>query len=157
MTAPEIVIRVAGPSDIAAVGKLARGVIRTSYAWTYPPGAIAFFLEYHSDKAVGERIFSGTVLLAEMNGEAVGTGSLVGNEICGVFVRPDMQGRGIGGIIMDRLESVAGGKGIGTIILSISLVSRAFYEKKGYTVTRSASIDVGSGERLDYWEALKAL
>ncbi len=157
MTAPEIVIRVAGPSDVALVGNLARGVIRTSYAVAYPPGAIAFFLEYHSDDAIGKRIFSGTVLLAEMNGEAVGTGSLVGNEICGVFVRPDMQGRGIGGIIMDRLESIAEEKGVRLIELSVSLVSKDFYEKRDLIITRSASIDVGAGERLDYFEAFKAL
>lgn len=152
-----IMLREIKPEDVPMVGKLSRETITTSYAKAYPPRAIEFFLKYHSDNAVLRRINDGVIVAAEMDGEIVGTGSLVESEITGVFVRPGLQGRNIGRLIMDRLESLAREKGIRRIELSVSLVSKGFYEKRGYKITRAASIDVGEGQKLDYWEAEKDL
>ncbi|OPY76574.1 MAG: putative tRNA (adenine(37)-N6)-methyltransferase [Syntrophorhabdus sp. PtaU1.Bin058] len=141
--------------DIPGVGLLIRNTIRASYTVAYPPRAIDFFLSYHTDSAIEQRAVNGLVMVAERDGEIVATGSIVGNEITGVFVRHDLQGKGIGSIMMDELEAWATRGRYGRVTLSISLPSRSFYEKRGYGITGAARIDVGMGQVLDYWEGKK--
>jgi len=143
--------------DIPDVGSLIRDTIRTSYSAAYPPRAIDFFLDYHRDNAIRKRAVDGFVIVAEQDGCIVATGSIVGNEITGVFVRPDLQGKGIGCIVMDELETFAIQGGYGYVTLSISLPSRSFYKKRGYEITDAARIDVGMGQFLEYWEGKKML
>jgi tRNA-Thr(GGU) m(6)t(6)A37 methyltransferase TsaA len=143
--------------DIPGVGSLIRDTIRASYAPAYPPRAIDFFLNYHTDSAIEERAVNGLVITAERDSGIVATGSIVGNEITGVFVRPDLQGKGIGSIVMDELEAWATREGRGHVTLSISLPSRGFYEKRGYEITEADRIDVGMGQAIDYWEGRKIL
>jgi GNAT superfamily N-acetyltransferase len=102
-----------------------------------------------------ERQAAGRILVVENDGEAVGTGTIVGDEITGVFVHPRLQMRGIGGQVMDGLEDMAREGGYASVRLAVSLPSRAFYENRGYELLESRSIDVGEGERLDYWDAEK--
>lgn len=153
----DIVLRVAGLEDIPLVGSLIRDTIRTSYAAVYPPRAVEFFLSYHTDDAILRRKESGTVVVAVRGREIVGTGSLVGGEITGVFVRPDLQGNDIGSLVMRELEALAAAGGRTRVELSISLPSRGFYERRGYRIMRAAGIDVGMAQTLEYWEGMKIL
>jgi GNAT superfamily N-acetyltransferase len=110
-----------------------------------------------SGDKIRERGISGEVVIAECEGTVVATGALVGNEITGVFVRPGFQGRGIGGLVMDRLEQIARAAGHSTVELSVSLPSQGFYTGRGYRVIEDRSLDVGAGERLDYRAASKSI
>jgi len=123
----------------------------------YPDRAIEFFLRYHSNVSIEHRAANGLILVAEQNGEIVATGSVTGNEISGVFVRSTLQGEGIGGLVMDELESHVKKAGFENVILSISLPSRVFYEKRGYEIVKTAEIDVDMGQFLKYWEGRKML
>jgi GNAT superfamily N-acetyltransferase len=114
-----------------------------------------FILNYHTDESISQRRKSGIVIVAEWDGEILATGSLVGAEITGVFVRADLQGKNLGSLVMNRLESLATENGHKYVELSISLPSRGFYEKRGYRITQPASIDMGMGQSLDYWEGRK--
>jgi hypothetical protein len=58
---------------------------------------------------------------------------------------------------MRALENEARENGVREIGLSISLPSRRFYESLGYKVTEERSRDVGEGQRLDFWKAVKEL
>jgi hypothetical protein len=42
-------------------------------------------------------------------------------------------------------------------VLSVSLPSRAFYERLGYQIIEGRSIEVGEGQHLDFWKARKML
>jgi ribosomal protein S18 acetylase RimI-like enzyme len=87
----------------------------------------------------------------------VGTGSLVGADILGVFVHPLVQHQGYGKAIMKELEKRAILNDVSQVVLSVSLPSRRFYESLGYEITGTYSTDVGEGQQLDYWEAKKKL
>jgi citrate lyase synthetase len=126
-----------------------------SYSGVYPERAVQFFKAYHSQTKIMERCREGEILLIEQDGSIVATGALVGNEISGVFVRSEHQGKGFGRRIMSELESRATQKGVSTITLSVSLTSRKFYEKLGFEMLEECSIDVGGGQHLDYWPARK--
>lgn len=143
--------------DLAAVQRLIHYTIDRCYRDPYPPRAVLFFKEFHARDNILERHAAGTVLVVERDQDIIATGATVADEITGVFVHPRFQGRGIGGQVMDRLEEIARAGGRTVTTLAISLPSRGFYEDRGYQVLESRSIDVGGGERLDYWGAAKRL
>jgi GNAT superfamily N-acetyltransferase len=145
------------PADAEPVTRLIHSTIVACYTGVYPPRAVAFFKDYHALERVVERHAAGRVVVACSGDDIVATGSLVGPEISGVFVDPALQGRGVGALVMDALESAARETGLLAAELSVSLPSRGFYECRGYRILEARSIDVGEGERLEYWAAEKSL
>ena len=154
---PPATLRRCRQSEVVAVRRLIHETIDASYTGVYPPRALQSFREFHSDENIAERVRTGTVLVLKREGEIVATGSLVGNEICGVFVRASCQRCGYGRVVMVELEKRAKVNGCARGELSVSLPSRAFYESLGYEITEECSMDVGEGQRLDYWRGRKLL
>lgn len=150
-------IRLFRDSDLHSLRRMVHNTIHACYSGVYPDRAVQFFEEYHSKEKILERSRSGEILIVEREGAIVATGSLVGNEISGVFVSPDVQGQGYGKRIMRELESRAQEQGIPEVILSVSLPSRKFYENLDYEILSERSIDVGEGQVLNYWPARKIL
>ena len=144
-------------SDLSSLHTLICDTINTSYSGVYPDRAVQYFKEYHSNDKILERSRAGVILIIERAGSIVATGSLVGNEILGVFVRTDSQGLGCGKRIMRELENRAKEQGIPEIILNVSLPSRRFYEKLEYEILPECSYDVGEGQYLNYWPGRKTL
>ena len=58
---------------------------------------------------------------------------------------------------MNALENEAGASGVTEIGLAVSLPSKRFYESLGYKIVEKKSADVGAGQRLDFWKAVKQL
>jgi len=144
-------------SDLVAVSRLIHHTIDVSYSPVYPVRAIQFFKDFHSQAKIIERHQNGEILILEKDGKVIGTGSLVGSDILGVFVHPRFQHQGYGKAIMKALENRAVLNAVSEIVLSVSLPSRRFYENLGYEITGSYSTDVGENQQLDYWEAKKKL
>lgn len=146
-------------ADLPALHSMICETIDASYSGLYPPRAVKFFKEHHSEKWIMDRSAVGDVLvlISDRDGSILATGSLVESEIAGVFVHPDHQRQGYGKIIMDELEKKARVKGLSETSLSISLPSRRFYECLGYEVHAECALDVGEGQYLKYWSARKVL
>ena len=81
-------------SDLVAVSRLIHHTIDVSYSVGYPALAIRFFKDFHSEAKIIERHQNGEILILEKDGEVIGTGSLVGIDILGVFVHPRFQHQG---------------------------------------------------------------
>lgn len=136
---------------------LIHNTVDLCYSGVYPPLAVQFFKEYHSEKEIVRRSEAGTILVALHDGHFAATGALVENEITGVFVSPSMQGMGLGRMIMRELENLAESRGYGMVELSVSLPARGFYEAIGYELISDCAIDVGEGQKLTFWRARKVL
>jgi len=104
-----------------------------------------------------EKSQKGAICIAVVAKEIVGTGSLIGAEISGVFVSMRMQRKGIGLKIMAHLEALARETGNNSVSLSVSLPSFQFYKALGYMNFKEASIDLGCNQKLNYWRASKSL
>jgi N-acetylglutamate synthase-like GNAT family acetyltransferase len=143
--------------DLCQLVRLINETIGISYAEVYPPRAVQFLKDFHSEKKIADRSKTGTTLVIEENGELVATGSLVGGEIFAVFVLPRLQKGGRGKVLMKALENEARANGVMEIGLAILLPSRRFYESLDYNVVEEKSIDVREGQRLDFWKAVKQL
>jgi GNAT superfamily N-acetyltransferase len=73
---------------------------------------VKFFKVFHSEEKIMERYHKGKILVVELNGNVIATGTLVGSEIFGVFVHPKFQRHGYGGLLMRKLENRAKEKGL---------------------------------------------
>jgi GNAT superfamily N-acetyltransferase len=79
------------------------------------------------------QIANGQVIVAELDGAIVGFAAVVGGELDGLFVEPDLWGRGIGRTLVDAAAYEARQRGLSlTVIASPS--ARLFYESCGFTV-----------------------
>lgn len=145
------------PAEAPALKRLIHETIDTAYSGWYPPRAVAYFKGYHSEEGILERQRNGEVLVIELDGEIVATGTFLDGEILGVFVRPASQRRGYGEALMQELEKRAKARGHASCTLNVSLPSRQFYERLGYRLGEMLSADMGEGQSLDYWVGTKAL
>lgn len=152
-------IRPFNTTDLHPLYRMIYETIDASYSEVYPPRAVIFFKEHHSEREIIERSTDGTivVLISERDGSILATGALIGSEITGVFVRHTHQRQGYGKAIMTHLEQIAMQNNIPKLTLSISLPSKQFYERLGYKVLEECVLDVGGGEFLKYWSGEKKL
>ena len=150
-------MRIFRSADLEAVYRLIRTTIESSYVSVYPPRAVQFFKDHHTRDRLLERHAKGEVVVVERDGDLVATGAIVGDHIMAVFVRPQDQRHGLGRRVMNALEDCARAAGRPSAHIDVSLTSRRFYESRGYERMEGCSIDVGEGQRLDYWTAQKDL
>lgn len=140
-----------GRNDVNGVRALICQTIDTSYRLAYSPQAIAFFKEYHSLDNIKRDAGQGLTLVAIMDGQIVGTATLLDGEIKRVFVDPKFQGQGIGRELMLSLITEARAQGLRSVSLDASLVSRGMYERLGFRFLRDGRHDLGNGLVLDYY------
>jgi len=74
----------------------------------------------------------GHTIVVKDQDKIIGTGTIVGNYISKIYIKPDYHGRGIGKLIMKCLEKKARSNGIKTIFLASNLSAEKFYKKLGY-------------------------
>jgi GNAT superfamily N-acetyltransferase len=156
-TRSDFLIRRMELADTGFVKRLIRKTIDICYPGAYPKEAVDFFKEHHSDENIRRRLDEGSPVVLELDGQIVGTGNLIGEEIVAVFVAPAFQGQGFGKAIMQHLEGSGWANGLHGVKLHSSLVSKGFYDSLGYSTLREACIEVANGKRLDYYEMEKAL
>ncbi|MER8461988.1 GNAT family N-acetyltransferase [Mesorhizobium sp. M1396] len=154
---PKINIRSSEIDDLPALSRLIFRTVETSYSGVYPPRAIAFLKQFHSEEKVLQRIETGVTLVAEQGSQLIATASLDGQEITAVFVDPDRQRLGFGQLLMQDLEERARKNGLRETILSVSLPSKKFYERLGYQIVEERIKDLGDGQSLKFWKAKKRL
>src|SRR5690349_589688 len=79
------------------------------------------------------QIANGQVIVAELDGEIVGFAAVVGGELDGLFVEPDMWGAGIGRALVNAAAHEARQRGLSLTVIA-NPVAKGFYESCGFTV-----------------------
>ena len=143
-------IKQAQMRDLETVGNITRTTINEIYPHYYPAGAVAYFLEHHSDGNISSDISAGRVyLLADDAANAAGTVTIKDNEICRLFVLPRFQGKGYGKSLIAFAENEIT-KRCDEIILDASLGAKSLYLKLGYRETGYNLIEAPGGDYLCY-------
>jgi GNAT superfamily N-acetyltransferase len=93
------------------------------------------------------QIANGQVIVAELDGQIVGFAALVGGELDGLFVEPDMWGRGIGRALVDAAAHDARQKGL-TLTVVAAPGARRFYESCGFSVEGEVRTRFGPALRM---------
>lgn len=140
--------------EAISVQDLIYRTIDVSYVPEYESRNLSFFKNQHDERSILERSRKGKALVAKLDGRIIGTGSIVNNEIIGVFVDPDMQSRGVGRRLMSALENMSDSM---IVELSVSLPSVKFYERLGYQDFTDRQIELTDGDCIRFYTARKYL
>ena len=93
------------------------------------------------------QIANGQVIVAELDGKVAGFAAAVGGELDGLFVEPDLWGRGIGRTLIDAAAHEARRKGL-TLTVIAAPGARRFYESCGFSVEGETMTRFGPGLRM---------
>jgi GNAT superfamily N-acetyltransferase len=137
-------------SDIAEVQALIHLTIKECYPEIYPPEVVDFFLNYHSKHQILHRAKTGKLLVIKRNEKIIATGFIAIDELGGVYVHPDLQGRGYGSQIVEHLLKVAADNKISKVHLDSTPIAKHMYEKLGFQLMRPAVQMIGNVP-LDYY------
>ncbi len=137
----DLVIRDAGPDDVAAISALVQHTVRISNGRDYPPQAIDRIVANFAPDKVGQRMTERDVFVCQMGDRIVGTIALGGDRLRSLFVEPGLQQAGIGARLVAHLEAHARTAGVRELKLSSSLTARGFYEHLGYRLIQPEEHD----------------
>ncbi|HEX6661023.1 MAG TPA: GNAT family N-acetyltransferase [Sphingomicrobium sp.] len=80
-----------------------------------------------------EQIAEGQVVVAELEGRVAGFATVIGGELDGLFVEPDLWKRGIGAALIEAAAHEARMQGL-SLTVTANPTARGFYEKCGFTL-----------------------
>ena len=96
----------------------------------------------------GKRLASGLTLVATLQNSPVGFALLKGvDHIDMLYVHPGAAGQGVGSMLADALEKLAGGRGAKALTVDASDNAQGFFAKRGYAAKQRNTVTV-NGEWL---------
>lgn len=140
----QLQFRLISESDLPAVAEIISRCLREVNAAFYSEPQISKLQEKFTVEELRQRYAKMSAVVAVLSDKIVETGALESNCIKTVFVSPDYLRQGIGWQIMEKLEAMARGAGIGKLIIHASLNAREFYERQGYRYVQDLSWEGGS-------------
>ncbi|BCS42712.1 GNAT family acetyltransferase [Pseudomonas amygdali pv. tabaci str. ATCC 11528] len=132
----DIKVRSARRADADAISRVVLAALRTSNARDYPVSVIERVQLSFSPSAIERLMQQRRMFVAVAVAEVVGTASLEGQVVRSVFVDPDWHRRGVGRLLMAKLERVALETDIGLLIVPSSLTAQEFYKALGFRLVR---------------------
>ena len=132
-------IRTYRPADLAEILALFFHCVHHSCAAFYSPAQLEAWAPGTPDTAAWEKkLQSQLVLVAEEQGEIVGFGSLAGQTLDLLYVRPERQGQGVGESLCTFLEQLCPAD---PIAVHASRAARPFFAAQGYRLIRSQQVE----------------
>ncbi len=93
------------------------------------------------------QLANGQVIVAEIQGEIAGFAALVGGELDGLFVEPDLWRGGIGRALINAAAHQARSRGLSLTVIA-NPTARGFYESCGFSVEGEEQTRFGPGLRM---------
>jgi len=93
------------------------------------------------EAAFGKKLAGELTLIATVQNSPVGFASLKGNaHIDMLYVHPSVVGQGVGAMLIDALERLAGARGARALSVDASDNAVEFFKKRGYVATQRNSV-----------------
>lgn len=134
----DCMIRPALDDDAADISAVILRALRETNAKDYSHEIIARVERSFGPDAVRELIGKRSVFVATIGNRLVGTASLDGSVVRTVFVAPDVQGRGIGKLLMAQIEHLARARKIPALTVPSSVTAETFYSRLGFNAVRDS-------------------
>ena len=142
---PKLALRPYLAEDAALLREIFRDSIADLTDDDYTPAQQEAWASIADDEAAfGKKLASQLTLVGTLEGSGVGFASLAGGDkIDMLYVHPAAAGQGVGQLLLDALEKLAGSRGTPKLVVDASDNARGFFEKRGYVAQRRNSISVG--------------
>ena len=142
---PRLALRPFLPADTAVLREIFRDSIEDLTADDYTPAQQEAWASTADDEAAfGKRLGSQLTLVGTLEGSPVGFASLAGgSKIDMLYVHSAAAGQGIGAMLIDALEKLAGGRAAEKLVVDASDSARGFFEKRGYVAQQRNTVSVG--------------
>lgn len=93
------------------------------------------------EAAFGKMLAGELTLIATLQNSPVGFASLKGSEtIDMLYVHPSVAGQGVGAMLIDAMEKLAGARGAKTLSVDASDTALDFFRKRGYVARQRNSV-----------------
>ncbi|RZJ29228.1 MAG: N-acetyltransferase [Flavobacterium sp.] len=144
------------PNEINIVQDIAHKTWPVTYAEILTNEQLAYMLaSFYSTEALNGNIENGHhFLLAKENDETLGFASYVHNhpenfttKIPKIYVLPEIQGKGIGKLLIEAIEAEANKNHSVKLTLNVNRNNNArnFYEKLGFAIAKEEDVPIGNG------------
>lgn len=130
------VVRLAQAADAQGISQVILAALHSSNARDYPADVIARVATHFTPDAVLELLNRRIVLVAIQDALIVATAALDADVVRSVFVNPELQGQGIGRLLMIEIELRAREAGVTVLSVPSSLTAEPFYSKLGFHTVR---------------------
>lgn len=142
---PKLGVRPFLPADAPLLREIFRDSIEELTADDYTQAQQEAWASTADDVADFAAKLSGQLtLVATLEGSPVGFASLLGKDnIDMLYVHPAATGQGVGAMLVDALEKLAGARGVTKLAVDASDSARGFFEKRGYVAQQRNSISIG--------------
>ena len=94
-----------------------------------------------------EQVESGHIIVAELNGKVAGFAAVLGAELDGLFVEPELWRKGVGKALVDAAILLARRRGL-SLSVTANKAALGFYERCGFTVEGEAQTRFGPALRM---------
>ena len=142
---PKLALRPFLPVDTPLLAEIFRESVTDLTADDYTEAQQQAWLSGIDDlEAFAKRLGGQLTLIATLQGSPVGFASLAtGGKIDLMYVHPVAAGQGVGNMLADALEKLAGARGADKLIVDASDSARGFFEKRGYVAQRRNTVARG--------------
>lgn len=142
---PKLALRPFLPADAPVLREIFRDSIEDLTADDYTEAQQEAWASAADDLGVFKTKLSGQLtLVATLEGSPVGFASLEGKDkIDMLYVHPAATGQGVGAMLVDALEKLAGARGTERLTVDASDSARDFFEKRGYVAQQRNTVSVG--------------
>ena len=142
---PELALRPFLPADAPLLREVFRDSVEELTSDDYTEAQQEAWASAADDVGEFRNKLSGQLtLVATLEGSLVGFASLEGKDkIDMLYVHPAATGQGVGTMLIDALEKLAGARGTARITVDASDSARGFFEKRGYIAQQRNSISIG--------------
>jgi putative acetyltransferase len=142
---PKLGLRPFLPADTPLLAEIFRAAVEQLTAEDYNEALQRAWASAVEDEAAfGQKLAGQLTLIAMLESSPVGFASLAGgSRIDMLYVHPAMAGQGVGAMLIDALEKLAGGRGAAKLSVDASDSARGFFEKRGYAAQQRNTILVG--------------
>jgi len=94
-----------------------------------------------------EHVESGQVIVAELDGKVAGFAAILGGELDGLFVEPDLWRKGVGKALVDAATLLARRRGL-SLSVTANKAALGFYERCGFAIEGEAETRFGPALRM---------
>jgi putative acetyltransferase len=142
---PKLALRPFLPADAPVLREIFRDSIEDLTADNYTEAQQEAWASAADDLGAFKTKLSGHLtLVATLEGSPVGFASLEGKDkIDMLYVHPAATGQGVGAMLVDALEKLAGARGTERLTVDASDSARGFFEKRGYVAQQRNTVSVG--------------